>query len=102
MEATDMRGIDLTGMRFGKWTVIGRSVGPAPQKWLCRCDCGTEKSVLGGNLRYGKSTSCGCVSAQKLVAHIAVAHPRPEVIGARFGRWMVLNEEPKSSYRCRC
>jgi len=28
--------------------------------WLCRCDCGEERIVLGKNLRDGHTLSCGC------------------------------------------
>ncbi len=28
-------------------------------KWICRCSCGVERVVIGGNLRRGKSISCG-------------------------------------------
>ena len=60
--------IDLTGQKFGKWTVIkraeniGRYVG-----WLCRCECGTERVVQANNLKSGKSTSCGCISLEKMI-----------------------------------
>lgn len=57
---------DLTGMRFGYWTVLERaddmiSPGGAHQTaWKCRCDCGTEKIVLRSALLNGRSSSCGC------------------------------------------
>jgi hypothetical protein len=44
--------------RFGHWTVIG----PCPRdtrKVICRCDCGTERSVQSRALRVGTSKSCG-------------------------------------------
>lgn len=55
--------IDLTGKRFGRWTVIEKmpKEGKNTQiKWLCRCDCGTVKPVLGYVLKAGDSKSCGC------------------------------------------
>jgi len=61
------RLIDLTGKRFGRWTVL--AVCPERRRyrsclivcWLCRCDCdGTERVVTGGSLRAGISTNCGC------------------------------------------
>ena len=58
--------IDLTGMRFGKLTVIKRTEdyvgknGYRSPKWLCKCDCGNEVSVQGGNLRNGVVKHCGC------------------------------------------
>lgn len=53
--------IDMTGMRFGRWVVIGRApnMGSAAA-WICRCDCGTEAVRRGDGLRRGSTTSCGC------------------------------------------
>lgn len=59
--------IDLTGQRFGRWTVLrlgavkryASGKGTVPF-WLCRCDCGTEKEVSGCSLRNGNSVSCRC------------------------------------------
>lgn len=53
--------IDLTGQRFNKLTVLGYHSGKgASCKWLCRCECGTEKAVVAGNLKNGGTKSCGC------------------------------------------
>lgn len=52
------------GRRFGRWTVI-RLDTKHPSKirrWICRCDCGEEKSVRGTHLRDGRSKSCGCLA----------------------------------------
>lgn len=53
---------DLTGKRFGRWIVLKRSGYDKNKniKWLCRCDCGTIKEVLGSVLKSGNSFSCGC------------------------------------------
>ena len=52
---------DLTGQRFNRWTVIGYVGNPSGRtRWLCRCDCGREKIVLGRTLTNGSSTCCGC------------------------------------------
>ena len=61
--------IDLTGMRFGLWSVVRRNTGKMRysagrthrEYWICRCDCGTERSVSAGNMKNGSSRSCGCV-----------------------------------------
>lgn len=53
---------DLTGMKFGMLTVL-REAGRNRWnlvKWLVRCDCGTEKPVLGSCMRNGTTISCGC------------------------------------------
>ena len=51
--------IDLTGQRFGAWMVIVY-VGGVGSCWVCWCDCGTIRTLAGGQLRYGTSRSCGC------------------------------------------
>lgn len=60
MSKMDVRTIDMTGRRFGSWTVL-RYAGVTSQRktvWECRCDCGQTSDVQGGNLRSGKSTQC--------------------------------------------
>lgn len=54
---------DLTGQRFGNLVVLKLSKFDKNRQavWLCRCDCGNTTEVLGGNLRRGKSKSCGCM-----------------------------------------
>lgn len=51
----------LRGEKFGRWTVIGDAfvIERKERKWLCRCDCGTERYVLERGLLYGGSRSCG-------------------------------------------
>lgn len=53
-----MKRLDLTGQRFGCWTVIDYSHYAKGAYWNCRCDCGGLHKVLSGNLRLGKSTRC--------------------------------------------
>ena len=56
------RIIDHTGQTFGLWTVLERAPGNGKRaQWLCRCTCGAERVVDGGNLRGGYSKSCGCI-----------------------------------------
>ncbi len=71
---------DLTGQQFGHWTVLSY-IGPAPgsMMWLCRCQCGVERAVSAGNMKAGKSISCGCIQAkttsQRLFKHGQSSHP---------------------------
>jgi hypothetical protein len=46
---------DLTGKKFGKWTVTGRG---QPGYWLCTCECGCTRQVRGDNLKKDRSRSC--------------------------------------------
>lgn len=57
---------DLTGMKFGKWTVKYRAESEKDKRgypitmWHCLCECGTERDVYANALLQGKSKSCGC------------------------------------------
>lgn len=57
---------DLTGQRFTKLLVteyagyVFDDKGRAKHLWKCKCDCGNEVIVKGGNLLRGKR-SCGCI-----------------------------------------
>lgn len=56
---------NIVGNRYEKLTVL-KEVEPtksSQRQFLCRCDCGKEKIILGSNLIYGESTSCGCNKA---------------------------------------
>jgi hypothetical protein len=61
--------IDLSGKQFGLWRVLRRSDSDISGKpaWVCVCSCGAEREVYGGNLRLGKSISCGCDRDKKTV-----------------------------------
>jgi hypothetical protein len=58
-----LRSPDLTGMRFGRWTVLGRARPPRGRTgafWSCRCECGGRGAVQGKSLSSGHNQSCGC------------------------------------------
>lgn len=57
------KSIDLTGMRFGRLTVIKRSDIYKNNEacWECLCDCGNTTIVRGYYLRHGMTMSCGCL-----------------------------------------
>ncbi len=61
---------DLTGQRFGRWTVLEiqriKKNNKSRVFWLCRCDCGNEKVVAGRTLNSGHSQSCGCLHKESL------------------------------------
>jgi len=54
--------IDLSGQRLGMLQVLHR--GPQSKDnratWVCKCDCGVEKSIRSKYLVAGTARSCGC------------------------------------------
>lgn len=62
-----MSFVDLTGMKFGRLTVIERaenyvlpSSGKKRSQWVCECECGNKRIVQAGHLKSGHTQSCGC------------------------------------------
>ncbi len=77
--------IDETGNKYGKWTVLKKIDNPKKNGalYLCECECGTQKEILGKRLRAGETTQC--TNCQ----HIA---RRKDYTGQRFGKLTVLPE----------
>ena len=63
------RIIDITGQKFHRLQVVRRVFGSTKEaRWLCVCDCGTQKVLTGSVLRRGDTRSCGCLNLEKLRA----------------------------------
>jgi hypothetical protein len=86
--------IDLTGKRFGRWTVralhperarYGHSV---VTRWICDCDCDVRRVVLGDNLRSGISTSCGCLRREQQIQRLTT-HGQSKTRAYRIWRAML-------------
>ncbi len=61
---------DLTGRRFGRWTVVGyASYSPSGRQayhtWRCRCGCGWQGAVIHHNLIGGRSKRCASCGHRK-------------------------------------
>ena len=57
---------DYTGLKKHRLTFLER-VGSNEQGnsiWKVRCDCGTEFTVIAGNVTHGSTRSCGCYRAE--------------------------------------
>lgn len=64
----DLRLGDLSGQRFGRWTVLHREINEhppgSPVYWVCRCDCGIVRQVVSRSLTGCRSQSCGCLARE--------------------------------------
>lgn len=82
---------DLTGERYGRLTVLGRSSRVAKNSfWLCRCDCGNETEVDRASLKRAFTASCGCLRREVL------SKPRPHLrkpTKERLLDQIVINEQ---------
>ncbi len=56
---------EMDGARFGRLVVVQFDrIHNKRRRWLCRCDCGAEKSIDGASLRSGNTKSCGCATRE--------------------------------------
>lgn len=59
---------NLSNMKFGTLTVVERDLPKSGEKpkWVCNCDCGATKVVLGSALIRGTTKSCGCLRKKRM------------------------------------
>lgn len=54
--------VDITGQRFGIWTVLGYM---GKSKWAVQCDCGViNTNIDSRSLKHGRAKGCGCDKAK--------------------------------------
>ena len=95
----------VSGQNYGRWTVLDEWIAAdnGTKKWLCRCDCGTERYVLERSLVYGGSKSCGCLRRERAAETSFV-----DLTGKEFGELTVLQQIDNQSRKrgrlwlCRC
>ena len=102
----------MIGNKFGHWVVI--DTAPCPIKdvnkngisykyFLCRCDCEnkTEKVIRYVNLKYGRTTSCGCEKKKVKIQKITNKY-----IGKKFNRLTPISiekvDKQKIYFLCQC
>ena len=92
------------GQKIGRWTVQGEYTltDRGERKWLCRCNCGTERYVLERSLQYGGSMSCGCYRKER-----AGEVNSPDLTGKQFGELTVIQKAENTKHGstqwiCKC
>lgn len=90
----------MIGKIFGKWLVLeesGRLNSSRQKYYICKCECGTLKEVVGASLRVGKSNACTPCATNSL-----------DLNGKQFGDWIVIKKSDYKSrfghiyYDCKC
>ena len=65
----------MDGIRFGRLVVqeLHSSDRNHNKRWVCLCDCGQTKVVLGDKLKTGNTKSCGCLQTEFRTALVNTA-----------------------------
>lgn len=106
------RKINLVGKVVGRLTVIKegngytRPSGGSSSTWICQCECGNTKEIVGHRLTAKKPTeSCGCLHREatikrnkkyKTIKHGLCKHPLYDVWQGMNGR---CNNPNDSNYK---
>jgi hypothetical protein len=100
--------IDLTGQRFGRLTVLNKTEKRCGHNivWHCKCECGNECDINGGDIRQGKTKSCGCLKKEK-TAEIGKKYggkkQKEDITGQKFNRLTALDyDSEREKWRCLC
>lgn len=102
---------DLTGQRFGRLVVVQLHPEKRGQylQWICRCDCGKQVFVVGGDMTRTRKPvrSCGCLRLDSIATKLS-----KDMTGHVFGNLTVLERVASkrsatgvskgARWRCRC
>lgn len=74
--------------------------------WLCRCDCGEQKIIVGADMVNGRTKSCGCLQAEQGYIHPPPIRQVIELRDKRFGRLLAIKKIGKTrhgyTWLCQC
>jgi hypothetical protein len=82
--------IDLSGNIYGRLTVIKFDcVRNNKVRWICKCICGNEKSILAHALKSKETKSCGCLAKDNL-SKISKTHGLSRT--PEYRAWIAMKE----------
>lgn len=96
--------LDLTGERYGRLTVIREAErlysksGKMIRRWECLCDCGNVVVVRHGDLRSGRTLSCGCYNKAKESAVKKHGYSRTKLYKVYISMRQRCNNEKNKAY----
>lgn len=84
------------GKRYGRLIVLEKDLSKRKEsqqrtRWVCKCDCGTVKSIQAYKLRVGEIKSCGCLrkeNAGKLSKRHGKSRYADGTIRPEFNAWV--------------
>ena len=114
------RAKNLQGQKFGRLTPLYRTYNTKNNdvQWVCKCDCGKEKTITTNNLVSGHTRSCGClqneqrkINAQKGGQKTGKTNIGKNIINElnnQYSNWLVIDIGNKiasngaKSWLCQC
>lgn len=103
--------LELESKTFNRLTVLRRHTKPRDKNgkslWICRCSCGTEKIIRGGDIHTGATQSCGCLAReearkflqQRRDAGLRTGRTPRDLTGESFGKLTVVSRAEHTNAR---
>ena len=95
---------NIIGQRFGKWIVLKKDKSRRGY-YICKCDCGTVRSVRGISLKNQQTKSCGCGCKRKETLKQLQANKYNAYIGKHLNNLTILECYYKNNsfwFKCKC
>lgn len=106
--------IDMTGWKMyehgipdSRWKVLKEAgiSNNGQKQWLCECSCEnhTQKIIEGGELRRGKTKSCGCYRSE-----LMKSTKKKDLTGQRYGELTIIEDSGQRAndgsiyWKCSC
>lgn len=83
------------GQRYGQLVLLALEDG----KWRCKCDCGAVTYARLGDMKNGRTTSCGCAIRNEAMRRVV------DLTGQRFGKLTVIaagRYDDGITWDCKC
>ena len=84
--------LDLVGQTFGRLKVIkrGENTKRGQARWICECECGNIKTIIGGSLKNHQTKSCGCLWKERIIEanSISIFERLEKYIDKSSGEWL--------------
>lgn len=85
--------LDIISQRFGRLVAIRQSGSDNRGRavWLCQCDCGNKKEARVGDLRNGRTQSCGCWQSESRKHHtLTHGHSPRSAASPEYKSWATM------------
>ncbi len=88
--------IDLIGQKFGRLEVVARARNGelGHVRWLCKCSCGKESTVMSFSLKNGRTKSCRCLRQEIKTKH---GHKKDGKITGIYKSWFCMKQRCNNS-----
>lgn len=80
---------DLKDQKIGRLKINSYQGGG---KWLCSCDCGNEKIILGSSIARGDTKSCGCLRKEVTAKRDKERSTHGMYKSREYKTWMSMKE----------